>query len=70
MSFKKPHKEEGDSVRSIREWDLMKSKDRKDGSKEIIYDYEKRDKDGEKKHGHYGEDGSGNPDPRNRPPKK
>ncbi len=70
MSPWKNHKEEGDSVRSIREWDWIKSKDRKDGGKEILYGNHGGDKNNQKQHGHYGEDGSGNPDSRNRPPKE
>ena len=64
----KDHKESGEEVRSIRDWGFMKSKDRDDGGKEIIYDSEPRDTAAESKHGHYGEDANGESDSRNRSP--
>jgi hypothetical protein len=67
MPWKK-HEESGEEVRSIRDWPFMKSKDRDGGGIEIIYGGN-LDTSEQKNHGHYGEDGNGNPDPANRSPK-
>ena len=64
----KDHRESGEAVRTIRDWGFMKSKDRDDGGIDIIYGDEGGDTGDSRQHGHHGEDGSGVPDTRNRPP--
>ena len=58
----KTHTESGSAVRTIREWDFMKSREREGGGIEIVYG------DRNQKHGHYGEDANGVTDTRSRPP--